>query len=224
MAFTPNGTPILGTPTIAAAQMRSYLRSVNPLAPDYSDLYLQIGRIYNVRGDLAFAQSILETNYWRFGGTVQPEQNNFAGLGTTSRTELGASFATPALGIEAQIQHLYGYATTAALPAGRTVVDPRFGILQSAGLRGSAPTWESLNGKWAVPGTTYGQDIVRIGAQMAAVPASTPTEPTDPNAWKQEAMEWLTARGLINSTHDPDTPVTWAEFGIVLRRLMDGGS
>lgn len=218
MATTTNGTPIMGEPQIAADQMISFLRSVNPTAPDYTDLYLQLGRIYHVRGDLAFAQSILETDYWRFGGTVKPEQNNFAGLGADSRTEQGASFATPALGIEAQIQHLYGYATTAPLPAGRAVVDPRFGLLQSSGLRGSATTWESLNGKWAIPGTTYGQDILRIGAQIAAVP------PADPGAWKRDALQWLADRGLINSPHDPDAPVTWAEFGTVLRRLMGGGS
>ncbi|MFC0216423.1 glucosaminidase domain-containing protein [Paenibacillus chartarius] len=222
MAYVGSGTPILGAPTMTADQMRQYVRSVNPSAPDYAELYLSIGRRYHVRGDLAFAQSILETNYWRFGGSVNASQNNFAGLGSTSRTEAGASFPTPELGIEAQIQHLYGYATAAPLPAGTTLVDPRFSILQSAGLRGTAPNWEDLNGKWAVPGTTYGQDILRIGEQMQAI--STGSAPTAPvTDWKQEAMQWLSRQGLINQPHDPDAPLTWAEFGTVLRRLTGGG-
>ncbi|WP_158289668.1 glucosaminidase domain-containing protein [Paenibacillus flagellatus] len=220
-------TPILGASVANAFQMGEYLRRINPAAPNYASLYLEIGASYGVRGDLAFAQSLKETGFWRFGGSVRAEQNNFAGLGATSRTEGGASFATPELGIEAQIQHLYGYATTAPLPGGRPIVDPRFSLLQAAGLRGTAPYWEDLNGKWAVPGTNYGQDIVTLWKNIQAMPASsggggTTPEPENPDAWKREALDWLVRMQLINSEHDPDAPVTWAEFGTVLRRLREG--
>lgn len=210
MVQAGTGTPIMGTAQATEQQMRAYLRRFNPDAPDYARLYLEIGERYGVRGDLAFAQSIKETGYWRFGGDVKPEQNNFAGLGATGGGARGASFATPQEGIEAQIQHLYGYATTAPLPSGAKLVDPRFSILQSAGLRGAAPTWEQLNGRWAVPGVGYGESIVQIGREIAAEPV------TD---WKTSALEWLKAERLIDSPHDPDAPVTWAEFGTVLRRL-----
>lgn len=61
-------TPILGTSEATAGQMRAFVRRVNPGAPDYAQLYLEIGAKYGVRGDLAFAQAIKETGYWRFGG------------------------------------------------------------------------------------------------------------------------------------------------------------
>lgn len=220
-------TSIMGASQASAAQMRAFLQRANPSAPDYAALYLEIGAEYGVRGDLAFAQALKETGYWRFGGSVKLEQNNFAGLGATSRTEAGASFATPALGIEAQIQHLYGYATTAPLPAGKQLVDPRFLLLQAAALRGTAPNWEDLNGKWAVPGTNYGQDVVALWNGILNMPdeqrqPESKSVEDDPQAWKRQAMDWLVRMQLINSEHDPDAPVTWAEFGTVLRRLKEG--
>jgi hypothetical protein len=211
-------TPILGLPQATIGQMRSFLRSLNPNAPDYSKLYLDIGREYGVRGDLAFAQAIHETGAWKFGGSVRAGQNNFAGIGATSPTEGGASFATPAEGIEAQIQHLFGYATTKPLPAGKATVDPRFELLSRAGLRGTAPNVEDLNGKWAFPGTNYGQMIVNIWRRILATP-ELPNYASDTVDWRQEALQWLESMELINSPHDPNAPVTWAEFGTVLQRL-----
>lgn len=76
-------TPILGSSVAAAEQMRQYLKSIHPQAPDYVSLYLQMEKEEGVRADVAFAQSILETNAWRFGGTVTPDMNNFAGLGAS---------------------------------------------------------------------------------------------------------------------------------------------
>jgi N-acetylmuramoyl-L-alanine amidase len=55
----------------------------------------------------------------------------------------------------AHLQHLYAYASTKPLTDGYPLVDPRFNHVA----RGSAPTWVGFNGKWAVPGTTYGQSI-----------------------------------------------------------------
>jgi hypothetical protein len=149
--------------------------------PDLVDLYLRIGAEYGVRGDLALAQAAKETGYWQFTGLVQPDQNNFCGLWAISRDRPltgreplngadpsrvrleagrhGATFATPEAGVEAHIQHLYAYATSAAtdLPPGKTLLSPRFVYVQ----RGCAPTWQGLNARWAVPGTTYGQSIIR---------------------------------------------------------------
>ena len=207
-------TPILGASMATEQQMRDFVRRTNPHAPDYAQLYVDMGRKYGVRGDLAFAQAILETNYWRFGGSVRQEQNNFAGLGATSPTQGGAAFATPAKGIEAQMQHLFGYATKAVLPADALVVDPRFALLESSGLRGIAPCWEDLNGKWAVPGANYGQNIVSLWQNILSLPIT-------PNQWKQDALEWLATRRLIDSPHDPDAGVTWAELGVVMRRLYN---
>ena len=68
----------------------------------------------------------------------------------------GAIFATPAAGVEAHIQHLYAYACKDPLPAGKTLVDPRF----CTGHPRYRPQWTDLNGRWAVPGAGYGESIL----------------------------------------------------------------
>ena len=77
------------------------------------------------RGDIAFAQSCLETGNFTFSGSaVTLSQNNFCGMGVTSNGMKGNSFGTPQLGIRAQVQHLKAYASTDALK--NACIDPRF--------------------------------------------------------------------------------------------------
>jgi N-acetylmuramoyl-L-alanine amidase len=149
-------TAIMGQATASAEQMEAYLHAVNPNAPYFATMYLEEGYAEGVRGDLAFAQSIKETGYFKFGGDVKPEQNNFAGLGATGGGAQGATFPDARTGIRAQIQHLKAYASTEALK--NPCVDPRFNLVT----RGIAPYWEDLDGKWAVPGDGYGESIVKI--------------------------------------------------------------
>jgi len=144
--------------------------------PDLAELYIKIGAEYGIRGDIAFCQAAKETCYWQFTGSVQPGQNNYCGLWATGSALTGqeslngadptrvsfqaglhgATFITPAAGVEAHIQHLYAYATKNPLPSGKVLVDPRFILVN----RGIAPSWLQLNARWAVPGTTYGQSIL----------------------------------------------------------------
>ncbi|HBI05362.1 MAG TPA: hypothetical protein DDY49_15210, partial [Paenibacillaceae bacterium] len=65
------------------------------------------------------------TGYFRFGGDVRKEQNNFAGIGAIGDGSSRASFKTMEEGVIAHIQHLYAYCTTKPVLAGETVVDPR---------------------------------------------------------------------------------------------------
>lgn len=163
------------TPRIRAKMEQQLKREFIPI-PDLAELYIKIGTEYGVRGDLAFAQAAKETHYWQFTGDVQPWQNNFCGLWATGTpctgqeslngadpTQVrfeqgvhGAIFVTPEVGVEAHIQHLYAYATKDPLPPGKVLVDPRYTMVR----RGTAPTWQQLNARWAVPGTTYGQSII----------------------------------------------------------------
>ncbi|MFZ5901786.1 stalk domain-containing protein [Desulforudis sp. DRI-14] len=163
------------TPRIRAKMAQQYGREFVPI-PDLAELYLCIGAEYGIRGDLAFCQAAKETHYWQFTGSVQPFQNNYCGLWATGspctgqeplngadpqlvRFEPGihgAIFASPEAGVEAHIQHLYAYACRNPLPPGKVLVDPRYNLVA----RGSAPTWQKLNARWAVPGTTYGQSII----------------------------------------------------------------
>lgn len=109
-----------------------------------------------VRAEVVFGQIMHETGWLKFGGSVKAEQCNFAGLGATNSTEGGATFNDVRTGIRAQVQHLKAYASTAKL--NKPCVDPRFNLVK----RGSAPMLFDLNGKWAVPGETYGQSILSI--------------------------------------------------------------
>ncbi|RKD23194.1 hypothetical protein BEP19_13335 [Ammoniphilus oxalaticus] len=172
---------ILGVAQATAQQMIDYTLRINPhFNPEIARTFLAVGMNYGVRGDIAFCQSIHETNWFRYGGDVRADQNNFSGLGATGGGARGASFPTIEAGVTAQIQHLYAYASTNPLPNIGALVDPRFHLVN----RGSAPYWEDLGGKWAVPGyskqkfasfaqayavgETYGQLIVALYERMLA--------------------------------------------------------
>ncbi len=157
-----SGYSILGETFLSPEQMNQYVKKINPNAIELSNFYLTFGEYYGIRGDIAFAQAIHETDFFRFTGVVQPNQNNFCGLGATGPNDPGASFTTPREGVLAHIQHLFAYASTKPLPDKYPVVDPRFDLVN----RGSASTWIALNGKWALPGNNYGQSILNLYERM----------------------------------------------------------
>lgn len=152
------GTGIRGLAKTTAEQMEAVARRVNPNAPSLAHLYLKWGAPLMIRGDFAYAQALHETNYFRYGGLVRPDQNNFAGLGATGPGVPGLSFAGPEDGVIAHLQHLHAYASVDPLPPNMPLVDPRYQYVH----RGSATKAGDLNGKWTVPGTDYGQMIDRI--------------------------------------------------------------
>ena len=160
-------TAIMGKPAVTADQMKAYLKKKNPSVPqsvlDMIPLYISEGEAEGVRGDIAFAQSCLETGNFTFSGSaVTLPQNNFCGLGVTQRGKAGLSFESPQLGIRAQIQHLKAYASTDKLRNER--IDPRLRYVT----RGCAPYTEWLGQKenpqgkgWAA-GEKYGEKILSI--------------------------------------------------------------
>lgn len=158
----PSQYSILGPTYLSSEHLNQFVKNINPNAAELGSLYVIFGEYYGIRGDVAFAQAIHETNYFRFTGDVKPDQNNFAGIGAVGGGHRGASFATPEEGVLAHLQHLYAYAAAASLPNQFPLVDPRFHLVK----RGSALTWTSLNGKWAVPGTTYGESILYLYKRM----------------------------------------------------------
>ena len=160
-------TAIMGKPAVTADQMKSYLKKKNPSVPqsvlDMIPLYISEGEAEGVRGDIAFAQSCLETGNFTFSGSaVTLSQNNFCGLGVTQRGKTGLSFESPQLGIRAQIQHLKAYASTDKLRNEK--IDPRFRYVT----RGCAPyvEWlgqkENPQGKGWAAGAKYGEKILSI--------------------------------------------------------------
>ena len=95
---------IMGKSQASIEQMRTYIKEVNPQVPDsvvkMIPLYIAEGTVEGVRGDIAFAQSCLETgDFTFFNSAVTFNQNNFCGLGVTKTGMKGNSFKTPAEGI-----------------------------------------------------------------------------------------------------------------------------
>lgn len=161
---------IMGNSVISAEKLAAFVKAQNPDAQDIDEIaaaFIEIGQKYGVRGDIAFCQSIIETGWFGFddGTAVTPDQHNYGGLGVTSKGVKGNEFATVELGVTAQIQHLYGYASTNALPDGEPVVDERFEILEQYNLRGKAPHWEDLGMRWAMS-EFYGFHILSLYDQL----------------------------------------------------------
>ena len=160
-------TKITGTASATKKQMKAYIRAVNPGVPqsviDMIPLYLSEGKVEGIRGDIAFAQSCLETGNFTFkGSAVTLDQNNFCGMGVTAVGMKGNSFKNPKTGIRAQIQHLKAYANAEALR--NPCVDSRFQYVE----RGVAKYVEYLGiqenpkGKGWAGGKDYGAKILDI--------------------------------------------------------------
>ena len=188
---SPGLTPVAGQTVATVAQMRAYVAGLNPGAPDLAAIFIEEGAAEGMRGDVAFAQSCLETGNFRFGGDVKPEQNNFAGIGATGGGNPGNSFDTPRIGVRAQIQHLKAYVNGEPLAA--ECVDPRFRYVE----RGVAPyvEWlgqkENPQGKGWATGADYGPKILRILDAMLQV------EPPEEKAPEQITVDNALADGLI---------------------------
>lgn len=158
---------IMGKSKATVEQLQTYIKKVNPKVTDsvtkLAAIYITEGEAEGIRGDIAFAQSCLETgNFTFFGSAVTFEQNNFCGLGVTKNGMKGNSFDTPIKGVRAQIQHLKAYASNERLM--QTCVDPRFLYVA----RGTAEYVEWLGIQenpthqgWAA-GKGYGKQIIRI--------------------------------------------------------------
>lgn len=183
------GTPIQGASVATVEQMVEFVYQAGKTPrlecslEELAELFLEEGRAEGIKGDMAFAQAVKETNYFTFMrpdgsmSLVLPRQNNFCGLGATNNSEIGkgAWFDTPRLGVRAQIQHLKAYASKE--PLKNPCVDPRFHLVT----RGCAPNWEDLNGRWAVPGTGYGESIVDIHRRILETQVVEPEDPPAPD-------------------------------------------
>ncbi len=202
---TSSYTRIMGTAVATAEQMASYIKAKNPSVAqsviDMIPLYLSEGKAEGVRGDIAFAQSCLETGNFKFEGTaVTLAQNNFCGMGVTSKGKTGNSFDTVQLGIRAQIQHLKAYACADALV--NECVDPRFKYVT----RGSAEyvDWlgqkENPNGKGWATGKGYGGKILTILNAIIGTKVEKPVE--EKEVWYRVRKTWADAASQKGAYHN----------------------
>ena len=114
-----------------------------------------------IKPEVVFTQCMKETAFLKYGGEVNPNQYNFAGIGATGSVH-GATFENVRMGIRAQVQHLKAYGSLDKLI--NQCVDPRFNLVS----RGSAKYVEWLGKKenptgsgWATS-KNYGHDIVNM--------------------------------------------------------------
>jgi len=171
-AATSSSSPILGPTLLTAQQMADFVRAkgysprltvpLDELAQDY----VNEGNAAGVRGDVAFAQSILETGGFSFpgGGQVLIHDNNFAGIGACDSCKHGFSFESALIGVRAQMQALRIYVdpdlTETTLK--EQLVMPK---MLNLGFRGRVQTWWDLWGTWAT-GAFYGQRVYDIYTSM----------------------------------------------------------
>ena len=196
---TDGYTKIMGNAVATAEQMRAYIKAKNPKAAqsvlDMVPLYLSEGSAEGVRGDIAFAQSCLETGNFGFSGSaVTLDQNNFCGMGVTSNGVKGNSFDTPQLGIRAQVQHLKAYASTEGLK--NACIDPRFKYVT----RGCAEyvEWlgqkENPDGKGWATGAGYGEKILTIlKGILGTAGGAASSAPAETEIWYRVRKTWADA-------------------------------
>ena len=132
----------------------------------FCNIIVEEANAENVRGEVVFAQAMLETGWLSFGGDAGIDQFNFAGLGTTGCGVKGIAFPDVRTGIRAQVQHLKAYASTDSL--NQECVDERFDYVT----RETAPYVEWLGiqenpygGGWAA-GKDYGSKLRKILADL----------------------------------------------------------
>jgi hypothetical protein len=148
-----------------ARELADYLLAANP-APKFSVATLQLAEYYvryaaevSLRADVLWAQMIHETGYGKYGGSVSPGQNNYAGIGATGGPVPGHTFPTAEEGVKGHVAHMVAYVYPTDMASWtNSLVDPRYHMVEP---RGIARVISDLDGRWAVPGVGYGERIER---------------------------------------------------------------
>ncbi len=183
------GPSLVGPTALSAAQMAAWWRSVGYSGYSVSvpietlaQIYVAEGTAEGVRGDLAFAQAVVETGGFRY---TNPG-NNFAGMGWCDSCSNGRRFPTPTDGVRAQIQHLRNYGDPASRAANLarppspywyapTSLDPAVAAanFDSFFAKGWALTWNQMGrGNWATD-PNYAQKVLTVYSRMVAFASGT---------------------------------------------------
>ncbi|HEY8216564.1 MAG TPA: hypothetical protein VIH82_05485 [Acidimicrobiia bacterium] len=177
-ALRARGEPVQGPTVLTADQMAGWIRArgystrIDVSIEELAQIYVEEGTAEGVRGDLAFAQSVIET-----GGFHSAPDNNFAGLGWCDSCAYGTRFPTPRDGVRAQIQHLKNYADPTSRSSG--LANPPSPYWYSSDpveaarkfdtffAKGWAPTWNDMgHGNWATD-RLYSGKVLGVYQSMA---------------------------------------------------------
>ncbi|HEX5586810.1 MAG TPA: glucosaminidase domain-containing protein [Acidimicrobiia bacterium] len=173
------GDPVMGPATLTAEQLAGWVLAqgfrprIQTDLVSLAQLFIDEGRDENVRGDMAFAQSVIET-----GGFESAPANNFSGIGWCDTCKVGNQFPTPQEGVRAQIQLLrqYADADVTASQLSHPVSPYLYGADPVAAARkfdkffakGWAPTWRDMgNGNWATD-PNYSGKVISVYNRMVA--------------------------------------------------------
>lgn len=157
--------PIMGESSVTAEDLSTWFKENGGSYPEeelgkggadsietFCQIYIEEAEAEGVKAEVAFAQTMKETGWLKFGGDASIEQFNFAGIGTTGGGEPGNSFPDVRTGVRAQIQHLKAYATEEALL--QECVDERYEYVT----KGCAPYVEWLGQQENPIGTGWATD------------------------------------------------------------------
>jgi hypothetical protein len=193
------GVPVLGTSRLTAPQLVAYYnsrghpayRAQDVTIEDLAQMFVDEGDRYHVRGDIAFAQSIIETGWFNYpdcdGCLLHPDSHNYAGIGACDTCGNGHGFSTPLAGVRAQMQLLRNMADAGSRTG--TIPDPPvaelWGLDPAAAtasfnhyfFKGRAPLWNDMPGVWAsspaYATTVLGvyNDMLSFGGLLGQCPA-----------------------------------------------------
>jgi len=174
-----HAVPVMGRSTLTGPQLAAWFRStgaVAKLAPgvtidDVAALFVEEGDAEGVRGDLAFAQAIIETG--SFGVAAG---NNYSGIGVCDSCTGGYAFADAREGVRAQIQLLRNYAdgssraSNLAHPPSPSLYGEDAAkaarLYDTFFLKGHAPVWNLMgNGNWATD-PVYAPKVIGLYTRM----------------------------------------------------------
>ena len=199
---------IMGKPQASIEQMQAYIKKVNPQVSDsvtkMIPLYITEGSAEGVRGDIAFAQSCLETGNFTFDGSaVTLEQNNFCGLGVNVTGKKGCNFKTAKEGIRAQIQHLQAYACTDGLK--QKCIDPRYTYVSRgcAEYVGHLGIQENPKGQGWASGKNYGQKIINILNGILSIKASKKALKTEKESVTMNIIKMISKKNCYIGQNKP---------------------
>ncbi|MFA5015643.1 MAG: PKD domain-containing protein, partial [Actinomycetota bacterium] len=179
-----NSTSVVGYKPVTVDQLVKLFENRNSnkvlKARILAILYIQIGSLFNIRADIAYAQMCYETGFLEYTGDVKPEQNNFCGMGAVGGGAPGNSFTSPKMGVIAHYAHLsWYYYQNHKNQYCSSQYDPRHDNTHSR-YTGDT-TLGFLNGRWA-PGSTYTNKIVLYANEIWQGPGEGGVETITVNA------------------------------------------
>ena len=197
---------LTGSSRVGKEGFRQLLARKNSNPPlEVVDLYYELEASWGLRADLLVSQMFHETGYLTSWWS-QPPRRNMAGIGVTGEVSTsdpqsnawafkqeagkwfkGYSFGDWRAAVQAHFAHMSAYVYPDERNNARQL-DPRYSAARG---QFKAKGWTQckevtdLNGKWAVPGTTYGEMITSLLNSVAAMAVSSPApQPSTPPAFQ----------------------------------------